>query len=127
VFVEGRPAAFTAVLYHPHPSGGYWREHRTVCLPDFQGVGIGNALSDFVASLFVCTGKDYCSTTSSPAMIAHRHRSTSWLMCRAPRLNRAQNNFNSLNASTAWSRYTAGFKWRGMKRWEEAKAFGVGR
>jgi hypothetical protein len=124
-FVEDRPAAFTAVLHHPHPNGGYWCEHRTVCLPDFQGVGIGNALSDYVASLFACTGKDYCSTTSSPAMIAHRNRSASWRMCRAPRLNRAQNNYNSLNASTAWSRFTAGFKWRGVKRREEAKAFGL--
>src|SRR5262249_57232560 len=56
-----RPAAFTAVLHAPDPLGGYWREHRTVCLPDFQGVGIGNALSEFVASLFVATGKRYCS------------------------------------------------------------------
>jgi hypothetical protein len=25
------------------------REHRTVTLPDYQGAGIGNALSNFVA------------------------------------------------------------------------------
>src|SRR5262249_45343918 len=56
-----RPAAFTAVIHRPDPGGGYWAEHRTVCLPDFQGVGIGNTLSEFVASLFVATGKRYCS------------------------------------------------------------------
>jgi hypothetical protein len=32
---------------------GWWREHRTVCQPDFQGVGLENALSEFVASKFV--------------------------------------------------------------------------
>ena len=39
--VEGQPAAFVAVLPFPHPSRPGWREHRAVCLPDFQGVGIG--------------------------------------------------------------------------------------
>src|SRR5262249_20699749 len=29
--IAGRPAAFTAVLSHPHPCGGFWREHRAVC------------------------------------------------------------------------------------------------
>ena len=49
------PAAFTAVLAFPHARRPGWREHRTVCLPDFQGVGIGNAMSELVASLFVAT------------------------------------------------------------------------
>src|SRR5207253_1361934 len=38
---QDRPVVFTAVL----PSAGFagsWRGHRTVCLPDFQGAGIGN-------------------------------------------------------------------------------------
>jgi len=47
----GQPAAFTAVLSFPHSSKPSWREHRTVCLPDFQGVGIGNAMSEYIASL----------------------------------------------------------------------------
>ena len=68
--VEGRPAAFTAVLPFPHPIRPGWREHRTVCLPDFQGIGIGNAMSEFVASLYRATGRPYFSTTSHPAMIA---------------------------------------------------------
>jgi hypothetical protein len=36
------------------------------CLPDFQGVGIDNAMSEFVASLFVATGKPHFSSTSHP-------------------------------------------------------------
>ena len=43
-----------------------------MCLLVFQGVGIGNAMSEFVASLFAATGKPYVSTTSHPAMIRHR-------------------------------------------------------
>ena len=82
----GQPAAFTAVLSFPHPTKPAWREHRTVCLPDFRGVGIGNAMSEFVASLFVATGKPHVSATSHPAMIRHRGRSPLWRMTRKPGL-----------------------------------------
>jgi hypothetical protein len=88
--VDGQPAAFTAVLSFPHPSRAGWREHRTVCLPDFQGVGIGNGLSEFVAGLFKATGKPYYSTTSNPAMIQHRARSPLWRMARKPSMVRSR-------------------------------------
>ena len=35
-FVEERPAAFTAVLHHPHPHGLYYREHRRSACPIFR-------------------------------------------------------------------------------------------
>lgn len=47
---ENRPAAFAGVLPFPHPIRPGWREHRLVCLRDFQGVGIGIALSESIAS-----------------------------------------------------------------------------
>jgi hypothetical protein len=45
--VEGQPAAFTAAITSRIRIAPKWREHRTVCLPDFQGVGIGNAMSEY--------------------------------------------------------------------------------
>jgi hypothetical protein len=60
-----------------------------VCLPDFQGVGIGNAMSEFVAAIYKATGKPYTSTTSHPAMIHHRAKSPLWRMSRKPGLNAA--------------------------------------
>jgi hypothetical protein len=119
-------AAFTAVLHAPDSRGGYWREHRTVCLPDFQGVGIGNALSEFVASLFVATGKRYCSRTSHPAMIRHRARSPLWTMPRGTYFARRNTNeFASLNRSAAIFRLTASFRFVGAPDYENARAFGV--
>ena len=45
--VDDQPAAFASAIAMPLKNGTrIWREHRTVCLPDFQGVGIGNALSE---------------------------------------------------------------------------------
>jgi GNAT superfamily N-acetyltransferase/GTPase SAR1 family protein len=122
--VEGRPAAFTAVLPFPHPTRPGWREHRTVCLPDFQGAGIGNALSEFVASLYRATGRPYRSVTSSPAMIAHRARSPSWRMTRAPSLGGRPRD-PKLARSAADRRLTASFEYVGPTRQAEAIALGV--
>lgn len=77
-----RPVAFVAVLPFPHAKRPGWREHRLVCLPDFQGVGIGNAVSDYVASLYILKGRPYFSLTSHPGVTQSRSRSLSWKMVR---------------------------------------------
>ena len=81
--IDDEPVGFTAVL----PLMGYrgrWREHRTVCLPEYQGVGIGMAQSSVVGSIVTAaTEGDYYSTTSHPAFIAARARSPLWRQQRA--------------------------------------------
>jgi hypothetical protein len=121
---DGCPAAFTAVLYWPHPTASRWREHRIVCLPDFQGVGIGNALSDFVASLYKATGKPYTSVTANPAMIGYRNRSPKWCMRLAPKLRNASSKI-SLRKTTATNRLVASFDYTGPANYDEARKFGV--
>lgn len=126
--INKQPAAFTAVLSQPHRAhGGWWREHRTVCLPDFQGVGIGNALADFVAGLFVATGKKYRSTTSHPAMIGHRMKAANWRCLRAPCLAppNSGNGMGDLLDSMAMDRLTAGFEYIGPTNLASAERFGL--
>ena len=121
--VERRPAAFTAAVHFPHPQRAGWREHRTVCLPDYQGVGIGNALSELVASFFRATGKPYRSVTANPAMIYHRARSPLWRMTRAPsRLG--HNSMSVLRRTSSANRLTASFEYVGPARPEDARRFG---
>lgn len=126
---EGCPVAFTGVLSWPHPRAPRWREHRTVCLPDFQGVGIGNALSDFVASLFRATGKPYTSVTANPSMIWHRAKSKDWMMRCAPtlhgRITYGHRNGSTLRKSQATNRLIASFDYVGPIRREEANMFGI--
>jgi GNAT superfamily N-acetyltransferase len=122
--VNGDAAAFAAVLPFPHPTRPGWREHRTVCLPDFQGIGIGNAMSEFVASLYRATGKPYTSTTSHPAMIRHRARSPLWRMARRPGLGAARRR-GPLGRTAAIDRITAGFEYIGPARAAEARRFGL--
>lgn len=110
--VDGRPAAFGAVIAFPHPVRPGWREHRLVCQPDFQGVGIGNALSEFIASRFVASGKPYFSTTSAPAMIHHRARSRKWRMMRSPSRSHRQT-LARLETTSSFHRLTASFEYVG--------------
>ena len=122
--IDGRPAVFTAVLPHPHPRRPGWREHRTVCHPDFQGVGIGNAMSEFVASLFVAGRKPYFSTTGHPGMIAHRARSPLWRSVRRPGIVGRQGRTSSALGMQPGGpvRITAGFEYVGPPRPVEAAA-----
>lgn len=100
--LDDAPVGFTAVL----PLVGFknaWREHRTVCLPEFQGVGIGMAQSALVASIVVAaTGGQYSSITSHPAFIAARARSPLWAMTRAPSF--VQGHHRVVNASRLLTR-----------------------
>jgi ABC-type arginine transport system ATPase subunit len=104
---RGRLVAFSAWI-HSLTAGGGRREHRTVTLPDYQGAGIGHALSTWIAAMWQGLGQRATSTTSHPAMIWARSRSADWRMTRAPGL--ANRNAKLGHAVT---RLTAGFEYVG--------------
>lgn len=82
---QERPVAFSAWLHMPSGTiGNAKREHRTVCLPDYQGVGIGNALSEWCAGLWLGLGYRAISTTSHPGMTHKRAASSHWRLHRVP-------------------------------------------
>lgn len=73
------PVAFAAAITFPSGSvKNAWRGHRTVVLPDYQGLGIGVRLSDWVARDFVEKGHRYFSKTAHPRMGEYRERSLDW-------------------------------------------------
>lgn len=106
---RGRPVAFSAWLPFVAPGPRRRREHRTVVLPDYQGIGIGNALSDLIASLWKGLGLGAVSTTTHPAMIQSRLRSPNWQMTRAPSFGRTKEH----GLRHALTRLTAGFRYVG--------------
>ena len=73
-------------------------------------------MSEFVASLFAATGKNYMSTTSHPAMIRHRAKSPLWKMTRRPSLVSAPTNYvdpaTGMGSKNSSNRITAGFDLR---------------
>lgn len=115
-FWDDIPVAFSAVLHFPHPYiKNVKREHRTVCLPDYQGIGIGNYLSDYMGAMCTSLGNKYISTTANPAMIYRRAHSNKWIMTKSPKLNSTggRNRIASLAKTYADNRYTAAFEYVG--------------
>jgi len=125
---ENEPVAFASFLSWPGARGKednrfIKREHRTVCLPDYQGVGIGNALSDFVASIVTSNGFKYLSQTSHPAMVMSRAKSKNWVFSSKPSFKGKIIPKNSVIASktgafdkgakTIRSRFLSSFKYVG--------------
>ena len=76
---NGQLVAFVASLAFPFGGGIHaWREHRLVVLPDFQGIGIGNAVSETVAQGYIEKGCRYFSKTANPRCGVHRDNSPLW-------------------------------------------------
>lgn len=73
------PVGFSAAL--PFPNVYFkkaWREHRTVVLPDYQGLGLGVRISDAIGQMFIEKGCRYFSKTSHPRMGEYRTASPLW-------------------------------------------------
>lgn len=137
-FLGDRPVGFSAWLHRMTRKRrpGDMREHRTVVLPDYQGLGIGNRLSEFCASIWKGVGGRAFSTTGHPAMIRYRSASPNWHRIRlgmaapsgptglyAQSLKKAHHLAN-LSDATSCKRLTAGFQYvgPGMNR-EQAERF----
>lgn len=90
---NGSLCGFAGTLPFPHPiRKDTWRGHRTVVLPDYQGVGIGGVLSSFVAEYHSKMGRCYRRVTSNPAMIAAHKRSKIWKTIRIGRVTSSKTN-----------------------------------
>jgi len=114
--IEDQPAAMTAILPFPHPHvKNVWKEHRTVVLPDYQGIGLGNRLSDIVGDYLKQNGKRFTSVTSHPAMIEYRNKSSKWVMTRAPSRKGSPGKKAKVqsNENTSINRLTASFEYIG--------------
>jgi GNAT superfamily N-acetyltransferase len=76
---DGVVVAFGAAITMPNGAiKNAWRGHRTVVLPDFQGMGIGVRFSDMIAETHLKQGHRYFSRTAHPRMINYRDNSPLW-------------------------------------------------
>ena len=74
-----KPIGFHAAIHSTNRDiHSYWRGHRTVILPEFQGMGIGTAFSDAIAEMYVSKGLRYFSKTAHPSFGEHRENSELW-------------------------------------------------
>jgi len=114
---EGNPVAFTSYIHFPHARvRNAKREHRTVVLPDYQGIGLGNFLSEWLGAKLRSEGMRFYSLTSHPAMIFHRAKSPKWRCSRSnrnPSSGYESQRGNSWQKSGACLRQSASFEFIG--------------
>jgi len=78
VFVDNQIAGFCSVLHMPNKNPKLKRVHRLVVLPDYQGIGIGGRLLDFIAKKYNDEGYTFSITTSTPSLIFALKKHIDW-------------------------------------------------
>ena len=107
-YCNDEPCGFCAVLHFPHPNAKNIKKcTRLVVLPDYQGIGIGFKLLNFVAELFVRDKYKFVIVTSTPSLITSFKQSKCWNLKRFGRLKHhtgvLRGDFNSTNRiTTSW-------------------------
>ena len=89
-----------------HPSGtikNAWREHRTVVLPEFQGMGFGSKISDAVATIFTGQGYRYFSKTAHPNFGEYREASAQWKPTSKNKKKRPDYNHDRVTKESAYA------------------------
>lgn len=95
---------------------GYYRTHRIVVLPDYQGVGVGKAVLNFAAEEAKKKGKKYMILTSSRSMIEALRKAPEWLCWRYGKRRTAKNtHIPTLCKTQADKRISVTFEYTGLK------------
>lgn len=117
--LNGQLCAFTSILPFPHPiKKNFYKAHRTVVLPDYQGIGISVHLTHFICELLEKEGKGYITTTSNPARIQSLKKDKNFICTRIGRASsgsgKIQNKF--IKNSTSCNRITVSFEYVSNKK-----------
>jgi GNAT superfamily N-acetyltransferase len=85
---QDRPIAFIAVV-HIRMRARYYRVTRLVVLPDYQGIGVGKRLLNFIAELYTSQTKiPFYFLTSNPQII--RGNLGNWKIARLGHASKGQ-------------------------------------
>jgi GNAT superfamily N-acetyltransferase len=121
ILLNDKPIAFLGILPFPHGhiKNGY-RISRIVVLPDFQGLGLGSKLCDYISQLYAKENRTMYIKTSNPALWKYFENSKNWLLC--SEFNKEDLNSNKLEKmklanDTGGFRnaITKSYKWVGYK------------
>ena len=87
---QDKPIAFIAVV-HIHMKARYYRVSRLVVLPDYQVIGVGKRLLNFIAELYTSQTKvPFYILTSNPQII--RGNMENWKITRFGHASKGQEN-----------------------------------
>ena len=105
--INGTPVGFIAVIHFPHPKvKNIKKVHRLVVLPDYQGIGIGNRLLEFVGKIYIDKGFKFTITTSTPSLINYFNKSEKWKLTNQGRMQSDSKTailkYSSNRLTTSW-------------------------
>jgi GNAT superfamily N-acetyltransferase len=109
---QEKPVAFIAVAC-VRMKAKYYRVSRLVVLPDYQGIGVGKRLLNFIAELYTSQTKvPFYILTSNPQIIRGNLRN--WRVARFGHVSRGKNNSrinNEIRSSLSRKRITVSLQY----------------
>jgi GNAT superfamily N-acetyltransferase len=109
-FLNDRPVAFSAWLQFFGKLKAK-QAHRVVVLPDFQGLGIANIMTEYLSSMWHVLGFTVFFRSSHPAEIKKRRDSPLWKLTRQGRSSVDSSEHKSGKRIHAVNRLTCGFRY----------------
>lgn len=109
---------FCAVIHFPHPNNSRIKHiHRLVIHPDYQGIGLGKRLLNFVAQMYFEQNFDVFLITSAKNLIFGLNRDVHWGCTHYGKMqwDKSKTADKNLKASSSKNRITASFKYLSKK------------
>ena len=114
-FLNDNICAFYCYIHFPHASSKLFkRGHRLSVLPDYQGLGIGTLLSNYVAEEVTKSGYRFITNISSKGLIKSRLNDSNWRVTNINRKRVSNNKDNKIQNkdNTSIKRKTVSFEYR---------------
>ena len=106
--IWGKVVGFIAVIHFPHPRVRNMKKiTRLVVLPDYQGIGVGKALLNFVGTKYKKLGNRVTITTSHPAL--NKSLKYPWKLTRQGRTSK-NDGIDSLKKTVTMRRMTCSWE-----------------
>lgn len=109
-YVNEQIAGFISILHLPNKKPNLKKVHRLVILPDYQGIGIGGRLLDFIANKYTEDNFVFGITTSAPSLIFSLKRHRNW-KCYFFGRNTGKQKMVEFNKTSTKNRITAAFRY----------------
>lgn len=78
-YINDKLAGFISVIHQPHPKAKKLKRiHRLVVLPDYQGIGVGIRLLEFISNKYKEDGWRISIVTSAPSLIWALTKNKKW-------------------------------------------------
>lgn len=112
VFANGQLAGFFSFIAFPHPDiKNYWKAHRIVVFPDYQGIGIASRVLDVIGTMLKNEGRRPLLTSSNFAMIMALKKNPRWKCVRIGRVGKnLGSTMESLRKTNSINRRTVEFE-----------------